>query len=241
MAEDVTEQLAALGQVLIVEDGLETTLERVATLSVALIAACDACGVALVKDGLVSLRAASDSTADRIDAVQYQLGTGPCLLAIDAGEPVRVDSFAGEERWKDFIESAMQEGVRASYSIPLVIRGDVVGSLNLYSRDHAFDDADERIGALLASQAAVVLRNAQTFDDVLQLVEQLREALASRDVIGQAKGMLRARLGLDDEEAFGVLRTLSQSRNEKLRDVAAKIVDGSIDAALEVGERGRTA
>ncbi|WP_420451305.1 ANTAR domain-containing protein [Ilumatobacter sp.] len=227
-SEAITDKLIELSQVLVADDGLDATLGRVARLSTSLIDACDSCGVSLIRDGSVSTRAASDERADRIDDIQYSHGEGPCLQAIETGETVHVTSFAQEERWPQFIESALDEGIRASYSVPLRVEQNVVGSLNFYSIDGAFTDSDKQIGDVLASQAAVALHNARTFNEVLNLVDQLNEALASRDLIGQSKGILMANLSLGPDQAFDVLRRESQNRNVKLRDLAEQVVSGAV-------------
>lgn len=230
--DELTERLAQLGRVLLTDGGLDASLDRVAKLSTSLIDACDSCGVSLAIDGKVSTRAASDDRADRVDEIQYSQGEGPCLSAIETGVPVLVDSFRVEDRWMAFIDRARTEGIRASYSVPLRVTDDaVVGSLNFYSTDGPFGDRDQLIGDLLAAQAAVGLRNAQTFADALTMVDQLNEALATRDVIGQAKGMLMARLDLDADAAFDALRTASQHGNVKLREIAEQVADGQLDAA----------
>ena len=226
--EEITEKLTELSRVLVADDGLDATLGRVAKLSTTLIDACDSCGVSLVRGGSVSTRAASDDRADRVDEIQYSQGEGPCLQAIQTGDKVHVPSFDDEERWPQFIDRARQEGIRASYSVPLRVDDHVVGSLNFYSIDGAFTDSDEQMGDVLASQAAVALHNARTFNEVLNLVDQLNEALGSRDLIGQAKGMLMARHDIDQGRAFDVLRRESQHRNVKLRTLAEQVVSGEV-------------
>lgn len=224
-------QLVELSRVLTTKDGLDLTLERVATLSTSLVESCDGCGVSLLRNGSVSTRAASDDRADRVDELQYREGEGPCLHAMTTGEPVSVPSFEAEARWPGFIDRAIDEGIKASYSVPLRVDTDIVGSLNLYSSNADFGAEDRRVADMLAGQAAVALKNAQTLKDVLDLVEQLQGALESRDLIGRAKGMLMARHGLTDHEAFQRLRRESQNRNIKLRTIALDVVELRLDLA----------
>jgi GAF domain-containing protein len=233
--DGLAQRLAELGRILIADESLDAVLKRVADLSTTLIEACDCCGVSLADGSSVSTRYASNERADRVDEIQYTTGEGPCLEAITYGRAVRVPSFVDEERWPAFIERAVAEGIRASYSVPLHVDDEIVGSLNFYSASHAFTEPDERLGDMLASQAAVALRNAQTFDEVLNVVEQLNEALMSRDTIGQAKGILMARFGLDADAAFDLLRVTSQERNIKLRSLAADLVAGR--AEIEPGSK----
>lgn len=225
MPDGVTHALTELNEALAVDGELDAGLHQIAALCASLIATCDGCGVSVADDGGITTRAASDERADRVDAIQYEHDDGPCLQAIDTGEPVIVDSFQDERRWQEFIEQARGEGIVASYSVPLTAQGNTVGSLNLYSSHGPFDRDDREVADLLAAQAGIGLRNALTFAAAQAVVEQLREALGSRDVIGQAKGILMARHGVDADAAFDLLRVTSQHKNVKLRDVAADVVE----------------
>jgi AmiR/NasT family two-component response regulator len=100
----------------------------------------------------------------------------------------------------------------------------VAGALNAYaSATDAFADDDRQIGLIIADHAALALDYARVRDEAEREAGELRTALQSRDVIGQAKGILMERSGLDADEAFAVLRLLSQRRNVKLREVAADV------------------
>jgi AmiR/NasT family two-component response regulator len=106
--------------------------------------------------------------------------------------------------------------------------------LNVYSRaENAFDEEARALGQLLAAQASVALKNAQVYAAARDLGEGLRVALESRDLIGQAKGILMEREGIDDATAFEMLKTISQHANVKLRDVARKVID---EKAAELGK-----
>jgi AmiR/NasT family two-component response regulator len=95
----------------------------------------------------------------------------------------------------------------------------------MYSRSQKFTQEDEDAGRVFGPPAAVVVANARAYEKSRQLVDQLQEALRSRDVIGQAKGVLRARTGCTADEAFDMLREMSQRKNMKLRDVAHEVID----------------
>lgn len=223
--------LMKLGQLVVTEEPVSTALARVAEMASSVIDVCDCCGVSLVQGDHVETRAASDDRADDVDEMQYSAGSGPCLQAIEDGRAVNVASFDDESRWPEFIQRARAAGIRASYSVPLTVDDDIVGSINYYSASSAFDPRARHLGDLFATQAAVALHNARTFSGVRDLVGQLREALESRDVIGQAKGILMARHGIDAEAAFDRLRTESQHRNQKLRTIAARLVEEASDVA----------
>ena len=235
--DDLSLRLADLGNLLVAGETLDSTLSQIASLSTSLVMACDGCGISLLHDGDVSTRHSSGAHASRVDEIQYSTGEGPCLEAIDTGSSIDVPSFAEERRWPEFIAGAEVEGIKSSYSAPLRIDDDIVGSLNLYSKDARFDDPDRELAEQLASRAAIAVRNAQTFQKIHDMVGQLEDALASRDTIGQAKGILVERHGVSSQEAFALLRQASQHRNVKLRDLATAFVDGAttIDTDADAG------
>lgn len=211
---------------LLVENGtLETVLRQVADLAVTAVDSCDACGVSLVHGAKVSRTVATDDVARRVDDHQYRTDEGPCLQAARTGETYKVDDMATETRWPNFARRATQEGVVSSYTVPLTVGGHTMGALNLYSFHGRFGPEDEQIGQALGRRAAVTLTNAQAYQKSRDLVDQLNEAIQSRDVIGQAKGILMVRENLSADAAFERLRTMSQSGNVKLRDVARRVVD----------------
>ena len=117
-------------------------------------------------------------------------------------------------------------------SMPLDLSGESVGGLNVYGREPgAFSEQDELLAKGFAVQASVVISNAQAYWAASELTRNLTVAMESRAVIEQAKGILIARHGLGDDEAFDLLRQQSQTENRKLRDVATEIVDRARNAA----------
>jgi GAF domain-containing protein len=224
-SEELSLDLHKLHELLLAEQAVETALRRVADLAVATVPACDTCGVTLAVDGKMGTRVATDPLANQVDEIQYGVGHGPCIDAVHAGEPFRVDDMATETRWPAFCPQAAAVGVAASYSAPLKVGDEVVGALNLYSLAGRFGETDEQVVTAFSRQAAVVLANATTYQKARDLVNQLEQALESRDLIGQAKGIVMVRDGVDADRAFEVLKELSQKRNVKLRDVARQVVD----------------
>lgn len=221
---ELIEQFSALANTLRAEETLETILRHVAESAESTITGCHGVGVSVASDERVSTVTATGEFAQRLDGVQYVAGDGPCLTAIRERTTVRVDDAPADDRWPSFAEAASREGLRAVLSLPLVGHDGVVGSLNLYSRTAPFGEADERIGGLFALQAALGLTNMEAHQQTKAIVEQLTQALESRDVIGQAKGIIMARERCTGDEAFDILRRASQRMNTKLRDVAEQIV-----------------
>jgi GAF domain-containing protein len=138
----------------------------------------------------------------------------------------RIDSTADDDQWPEFSQAAAEHGMRSTISFPLGVRGNGIGALNLYSREPAaFPDDAEHVGMLFATQAAVALANAQLYESTYRMTQQLQEALVSRAVIDQAKGMLMQEHGIGGDEAFERLRKQSQQENRKLRELAQEMVD----------------
>jgi cell division protein FtsL len=139
------------------------------------------------------------------------------LDAIYVEQTVRVSNMAGEDRWPEFAKRATQLGVGSMLSFQLYVVGDNLGALNLYNREpDAFDDESEHVGLLFASHAAVAMVGAQRN-------EQLNRAMGTRDLIGQAKGILMERHKLTAEQAFLLLVRASQATHTKLRDIAEQL------------------
>jgi GAF domain-containing protein len=217
-----------LAHLLVSEESLETTLRRVADLAARVIDDCDAAGVTLVQDGRYVTAAYTSERTLAVDRGQYDRGHGPCLQAITDREVVRLDVEEAEELFPDFVRDAREHNVRSFLAAPLMMQGTAIGALNLYSeKPSGFTALDDVLIALFTGQASVAVGNTKLYSDAVQLTTQLREAISSRAVIEQAKGVLMARNGIDADAAFERLRHDSQHRNVKLRAIAQEIVDST--------------
>ncbi|GAB3881141.1 GAF and ANTAR domain-containing protein [Terrabacter terrigena] len=153
----------------------------------------------------------------KVDAVQTETGQGPCIDAAYEHETVRVPDMASEERWPKFAARAAALGAASMLSIQLWVENDNLGALNLYSYTaDSFTDESEHVGLLFASHAAVAFAGADK-------VHHLNIALARRDLIGQAKGILMERFKITGAQAFSILVRISQDSNRKLFDVAEEL------------------
>ena len=187
----------------------------------------EACGLTLEQAGRGLTVTYSGELAARGDERQYELDDGPCLEALRTGWVVRVRDLADEDRWGDYPRRAMEAGVRSSLSFPLAMGERARGALNLYSgRPDAFSDTDERAGHSWAGQAGGALSVAWRMAEREQAVEHLRRGMLTRQEVGQAVGLLMAQRRCTADEAFELLRSASQRSNEKLRDVAHRMVAG---------------
>jgi GAF domain-containing protein len=187
----------------------------------------------LIEGKEVRTAGVSDDLPCQVDAIQLETGEGPCLEAMEEHQVFEIGDMRVETRWPEFARRAAAETpVRSMLSFRLFDEKRTVGALNLFAKDlKAFDESDHQVGGVFAAYAALALTNARE-------VEGLRLGLETRTVIATAKGMLMAREGVSDEEAFSILRRASQRMNVKLRDVAQKVVEGSVSTPEVAGEAG---
>jgi len=205
--------------------GVADTLVRVAELAVSTIDGCDYAGL-FFADGSVTIAPISThSLVDDVDAVQQQSGEGPAVDAVAQQRIVYSDDLGIDARWTRFGPRAASAGIRSLLALPLVDSGGR-GSLNLYARyPTAFGVVDRGKAVVLASLAGVALSAAQSHEDEERRYDHLHEALRSREVIGQAEGILMERERITADQAFDILRRASQHLNRKLREVAQTLVD----------------
>jgi GAF domain-containing protein len=206
-------------------DGLLTEL--------AVLAACregsggPSCGIVLHLRGLRPAIVCSDELAARLEGIQQEIQDGPCLTAMRTGQVAGVEDTAERRRWAEFEARAAAEGVGSSLSVPVTVGGRHVGALNLYAPGAgAFGETRLRWARGVAAAVSGVLALALSRAEQASLVEDVRAALAARAVIDQALGIIMAKQRCSTDEAFDILRRASQSRNVKLREVAAGIVTG---------------
>jgi GAF domain-containing protein len=218
---DLAESFAEVARALRAEKSVQATLDRIVELAVETVDGCDHAGVSLVDGRSVRTEAASDDVPERVDAIQYETGEGPCLDAIREHEVFQTDDLLNETRWPNFSRRAAEEsGVASVLGYRLFVEGETMGALNLYSkRKGAFNVDDRAVGSIFAAHASVALSAARQRD-------QLEQAIETRDLIGQAKGILMARQDVTADEAFEMLRRGSQRLNVKLRDLARQVATG---------------
>ena len=195
-----------------------------------LLLAAGAAGVVLADPrGELRVAAASSEEAGLLELFQLQNDQGPCLECFRTGRAVSATDLAGAApRWPRFAEAAARSGFRSVEALPMRLRDQVIGALNLFRAvPGAFDPADIRIGQALADVATISLLHERSMRHSDTVNEQLQTALNSRVIIEQAKGKLAERLGLDMDQAFSVLRDHARTRNLRLSDVALAFIDGS--------------
>ncbi|MEU0941441.1 GAF and ANTAR domain-containing protein [Streptomyces canus] len=221
---EFAEAMAQLARKLLAQESMQGTLDEIAASAVQLVDGCDAAGILAVRKGRAVTLSSCGDVVEASDRLQGELAEGPCFdLAARAhgGNGERVFRIADitqpQPAWPRFAEAARDLGIGSMTGVLLYTHDEDFGALNLYSRRAgAFGKDIETAGWMLASHAAVALADARTID-------QLEDAMKTRHAIGEAMGILMERHKLSEDDAFSVLRRISQQHNIKLRDVAQRV------------------
>lgn len=215
----------SLAELQLSELDLDSVMGHIGKLGLEALEGWDAVGASLVRGEKVATYGITDDRVREIDQAQYDSGRGPCVDALKTGDAHYFDGTVVEPRWRQFAETAGDAGIYSVLSFPLKAGGESLGALNFYSEQRdALRPGQREEGWVFASQAAVTLANAKAFEARSMEIEQLREGLQTRTMIGQATGLLMAQEGLTSDEAFQKLVHVSQNANIKLRDVAQRYV-----------------
>jgi hypothetical protein len=229
----VREAFIELTDTLVTDFDVIDFLERLAVQCTELLGVA-ACGVLLVDHhGALNLVAASTEQARVLELSQLQNSQGPCLDAFNSGRPVQGANLADAgQLWPRFAAAARAAGFAAVQALPMRLRQERLGALNLFSAvPGPLDDDMIALGQALADAATIGILHQRAVVRQEVVVEQLQAALNSRIVIEQAKGFLAERLGVTVEDAFEVLRRYARAHNLKLTGVAADVVNGRLEPA----------
>lgn len=184
--------------------------------------------------------AASSERTRLLELFQLQADEGPCVDCFRSGQPVSVTDLPAAGRWPRFSAAAAEAGFAAVHAVPMRLRTQIIGALNLFdTAPGALDEDKLRIGQALADVATIGLLQQRAIRRGDILTEQLQTALNSRVLIEQAKGVLAERLGVDMDEAFTLLRNSARNHNRHLSALAQAIVDGSEQLPAAVAKRQR--
>ena len=196
-----------------------STLEAIVSAAVDIVPGASWAGISLASRRKVTAEIRVHDVAARLDRLQTDLREGPALSVLRERHTVLIDDLAAETRWSSFTSTALTLGVHSLLSFRLFVVGESLGVLELYGATaHAFTSESVVIGEVFAQHAAVAMAGAAS-------TEQMQSALATRDVIGQAKGMLMERYGVNAIQAFDLLRKLSQDSNTPLIQIATDLVE----------------
>jgi transcriptional regulator with GAF, ATPase, and Fis domain len=191
-----------------------------------------AAGVLLADQrGALQVMAASTEQTRLLELLQLQTDQGPCPECFHTGRPVAVADLAtatAASRWPRFVVAAREAGFASVHAVPMRLRTEVIGALNLFgTRPVALEEDTLRLGQALADVATIGLLQARAIRQRDTLAEQLQTALNSRVVIEQAKGVIAERRHLDMDRSFTLLRSTARTNNRRLSELARAVVDGS--------------
>ncbi|MFD2090915.1 GAF and ANTAR domain-containing protein [Blastococcus deserti] len=225
--DDVAVQPAfdELGRLSFAEHSLESFLQRVTALAAGVLPGEPVTSLTILGGKRPATVAASGDLAQRLDALQYRRGAGPCLTAASTGRTAEIVDTRSPSEWPEFAAEAAAAGCGSVLSFPLPVRESVAGALTVYARQ--FTVADRRTRELIsrfADYAVVPISNMYLYESALERAEHLAAALDSRAVIDQAKGVLMERFKLTPDQAFQALTRVSMETNTKVRDIAERFV-----------------
>jgi len=233
----LSDAYAELAGLLLASETFDGFSQQIAELAARTVPVAATCAITLALDGRVVTVASADALGRLLDEQQYDIDEGPCLEAVRTGRAVSAPDVASETRWDGYPGTVLEHGIGSIYSEPLLVRGLTLGALNMYA--HAPDSFAPDVKSLvraLAHLAAAGMAGALNNFDEITLTSRLRRALSTRGVIDQAVGIIIAHQHLTPEDAFAVLRRISQSRNIRLHEVAREIViRASGDASQDSG------
>jgi anti-anti-sigma regulatory factor len=236
----VAASFAELTRTLLGTDSVTGVLRHVVLATRELVPGADLVSVTLRSaTGELSSPASTEPAGAELDQAQYRDAAGPCVEAAWPAGPAYATSgdLAVEQRWPLFVKAAEARGFRSVLAIDLFPTGAVpnrMGALSVYSRQRfGLSGHDRRIALLLATHASLALARGDEVEAEQRQQAALRRALDTRDVIGQAKGILMARQGYTADQAFEVLRGMSQGLNVKLVDLARNLTKRQAELSKE--------
>ena len=199
----------------------------------------DAAGIMLAdSSGTLQVLATSSHAVELLELFELQADSGPCLEAYRSGQPVTPpDLQAMRSWWPAFSVQAEAVGFRSAQAVPMRLRADVIGAMNVFRRgEGALVGSQLKLAQALTDVATVALISERTSTARQLLADQLQAALSSRVLLEQAKGVLAERLGVSVEQAFDMLRKAARGSGRTLRDVATTVLAGGPDSP-QVGHR----
>ncbi|MET9262946.1 GAF and ANTAR domain-containing protein [Amycolatopsis sp. NPDC004079] len=235
---DLLRAFVDMADTLVDEYDVADMLHRLAKYCVALLGA-SAAGLLLADQrGGLEVVASSDESSRMLELLQLQTEQGPCLDAYHSGEPVVVEDLVAQAaRWPGFVPEATSAGIRSVHAMPMRLRRQVIGTLNLFGRGRSpLTGSALSVARALADIATIGILQERAIRRGELLTEQLQHALNSRVVIEQAKGVLAHAGGLEMEVAFDRLRAYSRGHNQRLSEVAEAVARNELRPDEILGE-----
>lgn len=227
----VGEVLAEFAQVMATEHTPDAILERMGDYVTELLPVHGVGVLLRSPNGGLEVATANTETGQIVEGLEAQLGEGPCSDALQSGEQIIVPDLSSvAEQYPRFVPRALDAGVRSIHGLPMTIRADTIGSVDVIALEPLELSATQLATAqLLADVTISYVVNSRSFAETSRLASQLQLALDSRVIIEQAKGVISERHKIGVTEAFEMLRGHARSNHLKLHDVSAQVVRGELN------------
>jgi transcriptional regulator with GAF, ATPase, and Fis domain len=224
--DDLARQLADMARLLLGKESVQDTLDAIVRFAVEMIDGCDHAGILTARrDGTITTTAGSDDVVRRSDELQARFREGPCYDALRQDTTFETLDMSAETRWPRYAPRAAELGIASAIGFQLSTGDGALAALDLFATEpHAFTERSRQVAAVFAAHAAVAMAWART-------EAQLREAIISRQLIGEATGIVMERHRISSSKAFGLLRQASQRSNKKVVAIAEEIVETGEDPA----------
>jgi GAF domain-containing protein len=221
----LSETLTSLAVALLNDTNLRSDLERLSQVTCRLIPRCSGASMSMLVEGEPTTVAATDRLTLQLDLIQYDAGDGPCVTAL-AGEMIRIGFLEADQRFPHFAAGAADRRIHSVLSTPAIDHGQVVGSLNVYSRHvDAFDDRARDMALVMAAEIAHALVRSAVLSTARTTRDRLQEQHDETILVARAQGVLIALHECSLAQAHDLIRNAAHSNGEQLRATAERILE----------------